>query len=103
MSPHVVGRARMSEAAMIGDGAVGVHLLTWLGGQSFILLFLVVAAGYALGRVKIKGIGLGTTASSLVIALGVSLWGASVGAKIGVPPIASTIFFNLFMFSVGMK
>ena len=44
---------------MIGDGPVGVHLLTWLGGQSFILLFLVVAAGYALGRVKIKGIGLG--------------------------------------------
>ncbi len=67
---------------MIGEGPVGVNLLTWLGGQSFILLFLVVAAGYALGRVKIKGIGLGTTASSLVIALGVSLWGASVGAKI---------------------
>lgn len=90
-------------AALVGDGPLGVHLLTWLGGQSFILLFLVVAAGYALGRVKIKGIGLGTTASSLVLALGVSLWGTSVGAKIAVPPIASTIFFNLFMFSVGMK
>jgi putative transport protein len=93
----------MNEAAMIGEGPVGVHLLTWLGGQSFILLFLVVAAGYALGRVKIKGVGLGTTASSLLIALGVSLWGAKLGAKIAVPPIASTIFFNLFMFSVGMK
>ncbi len=87
----------------IGGGPLGVNLLTWLGGQSFILLFLVVAAGYAFGRVKIKGIGLGTTASSLVIALGVSLWGASVGAKIAVSPMASTIFFNLFMFSVGMK
>jgi len=90
-------------AALIGKGPFGVNLLTWLGGQSFILLFLVVAAGYALGRVKIRGIGLGTTASSLVIALGVSLWGTSLGAKIAVPPIASTIFFNLFMFSVGMK
>ena len=89
--------------ALVGDGPLGVNLLTWLGGQSFILLFLVVAAGYGVGRVKIKGVGLGTTASSLVIALGVSLWGTSVGAKIGVPAIASTIFFNLFMFSVGMK
>ena len=52
---------------------------------------------------KIKGIGLGATASSLVLALGISLLGASLGVKIGVPPIASTIFFNLFMFSVGMK
>ena len=50
-----------------------LHVLAWLAKQPFILLFLVVAAGYALGRVKIKGIGLGATASSLVIALGVSL------------------------------
>jgi putative transport protein len=79
------------------------QILAWFGTQPFILLFVVVAAGYALGRLKIKGIGLGATASSLVIALGVSLLGASLGVKVAVPPIASTIFFNLFMFSVGMK
>jgi putative transport protein len=83
-------------------GIVG-RLLGWLESQPFILLFLVVAAGYALGRVKIKGIGLGATASSLLIALGVSLLGASVGVTIAIPALASTIFFNVFMFSVGMK
>jgi putative transport protein len=80
-----------------------MHVLAWLGKQPFLLLFLVVAAGYALGRVRVKGVGLGATASSLVIALGVSLLGAARGAKIAIPDLASTIFFNLFMFSVGMK
>jgi len=85
----------------VGSGAIA-HVLAWFAKQPFILLFLVIAAGYGLGRVKIKGIGLGTTAASLVIALGISLLGTPMGVKIEVPAIASTIFFNLFMFSVGM-
>jgi putative transport protein len=79
------------------------RLLSWFARQPFILLFLVVAAGYGLGRVKVKGIGLGATASSLLIALGLSLLGASLDVKIQVPTLASAIFFNVFMFSVGMK
>ena len=80
-----------------------MHLLAWLSRQPFILLFLVVAAGIALGRVKIKGVGLGATASALIIALGVSVLTSVRGAKIAVPELAGTIFFNVFMFSVGMK
>ncbi|HLK90116.1 MAG TPA: hypothetical protein VKZ18_09480 [Polyangia bacterium] len=79
------------------------RVLSWFEGQPFILLFLVVAVGYGLGRVKVKGIGLGATASSLLVALAVSLLGASLGVKIAIPALASTIFFNVFMFSVGMK
>jgi putative transport protein len=79
------------------------HLLMWLGHQPIVLLFLVVAAGYALGRVKVKGIGLGATASTLVIALAISLVDSVLGVKIEIPELASTIFFDLFMFSVGMK
>ena len=75
----------------------------WLGHQPIVLLFLVVAGGYALGRVKIKGIGLGATASTLVIALAISLVDAILGVKIEIPEITSTIFFDLFMFAVGMK
>jgi putative transport protein len=80
-----------------------VHLLAWLSRQPFILLFLTVAAGIALGRVKVKGIGLGATASSLLIALAVSMLAMGRGAKIAVPELTGTIFFNVFMFSVGMK
>jgi putative transport protein len=78
-------------------------LLAALAKQPFILLFLVVAAGYALGRVKVHGIGLGPTASSLIIALAISLLAATRGTKFAIPEFASTLFFNLFMFAVGMK
>jgi putative transport protein len=75
-----------------------------LGKQPFMLLFLVVGAGYALGRVKVKGIGLGATAASLLVGLAISMWAASRhGTKFAVPEFASTVFFNLFMFSIGMK
>ena len=78
-------------------------LLTGLASQPFILLFLVVAAGYALGRLSYKGIGLGATASTLVVGLGISLLATPYRVAFNVPEFASTIFFNLFMFSVGMK
>jgi putative transport protein len=74
-----------------------------LAAQPFIAIFLVVAAGYALGRVTVKGLGLGSVASTLVIALGASFIAAERGIQFEIPELASTIFFNLFMFSVGMK
>ena len=79
------------------------HLFGWLRGQPFVLLFLVVAAGYLLGRIKVKGIGLGATASTLLVGLVVSLFSEKLGVSLSIAEFAGTIFFNLFMFSVGMK
>jgi putative transport protein len=78
-------------------------VLGGLAKQPFILLFLVVAAGYGLGRLQVKGVGLGATASTLIIALAVSLGANALGVKFTIHEFASTVFFNLFMFSVGMK
>ena len=79
-------------------------ILHGLGKQHFILLFLVVGAGYALGRVKVKGIGLGATASTLLVGLAISMWATSrYGINYAVAEFASAVFFNLFMFSIGMK
>ena len=78
-------------------------ILAWLGRQPFILLFLVVAAGYVLGRFQVKGIGLGATASTLLLGLLLSLFSAHLGAPMSIPEFASTVFFNLFMFAIGMK
>ena len=36
-------------------------IISWLAVQPFVLLFLVVAAGYALGRLQFPSIGLGAT------------------------------------------
>src|SRR3954465_4189855 len=74
-----------------------------LARQPFILLFLVVAAGYGLGRGKVRGIGVGATASTLIIALTLSLLAARRGNNFAIPEVASPLFFNLFMFAVGMK
>src|SRR4051812_11122080 len=79
-------------------------ILTGLSGQPFILLFLVVAVGYLIGRVNVKGVGLGATASTLLVGLAVSLVAVrGYGTNLSIPEFASTLFFNLFMFSVGMK
>lgn len=100
---HAQGAAEGAAPEPHASGLFG-KLLGDLGSQPFILLFLLVAAGYALGKVKVKGIGLGATASTLLIALAISLWAAkSYGIEYAIPEFASTIFFNLFMFSVGMK
>ena len=63
-------------------------------------LFLCLALGYAIGNIKVKGIGLGTVVGSLVVALVIGLL-----AKDGVhiPPFAKTIFFALFMFATGYE
>jgi putative transport protein len=74
-----------------------------LAEQPFITLFLVVAAGYALGAVKVKGICLGSTAATLIVALVLSLIAAQCAVAYKIPEFASTVFFNLFIFSVGMK
>src|SRR6185295_13798757 len=76
----------------------------FLGREPFVLLFLVVTAGYLLGRLQFRGVGLGTTGATLVVALEMSVWALlGEGIKFEVAGFASTIFFNLFMFAVGMK
>lgn len=84
-------------------GVIG-WVLNALAHQPFILLFLVVGAGYAVGAIQIKKVGLGATASTLIIGLAVSLLAnARYGVHISIPEFASNLFFNLFMFSVGVK
>jgi putative transport protein len=84
-------------------GPVG-GLLAALGRQPFILLFLIVAGGYALGKVQVKGVGLGSTAATLLLGLAVSLWAfQAYKVTYAIPEFTSTVFFNLFIFAIGMK
>lgn len=88
---------------MLGGGAMA-HVIRYFREQPFVLLFLVVAAGYAMGKVKFKGVTLGATASTILIGLALSLLAsARYGVEFQISDFASSLFFNLFMFSVGMK
>jgi putative transport protein len=83
---------------------VGFRIFGLLRDQPFVLLFLVVAVGYALGRISVKHISLGATASTLLLSLAVSLVGSAVYATtFQVPDFVGSVFFNLYMFAIGMK
>ena len=62
-----------------------------------ILVFLSLAAGYAIGKIKVKGFGLGTTASVLIAAM---VFGQ---ISIEIPGILKNLSFALFAFCIGYQ
>ena len=75
----------------------------FLAQQQFLQLFIVVGLGCLLGRLKIKGFGLGTTAATIVLGIVVSSVAYLYGTKIAYPDILSNVFFYLFIFAVGLR
>ena len=63
-----------------------------------IFLLLSVAIGTILGRVKVKGFTLGTTACILIVAVILGQFGTFV-----IPPLFKSIFFSLFVFTIGYR
>jgi putative transport protein len=62
-----------------------------------VLVFLSLAIGYLIGKIKIKGFGIGTTASVLLVAMVLGQF------TIDVPPILKSLAFALFAFSIGYQ
>ncbi len=63
-----------------------------------IFLLLAIALGTFLGRLKIAGFSIGATACTLVVAVILGQFGNFV-----IPPLFKTIFFSLFVFTIGYK
>jgi putative transport protein len=63
-----------------------------------IFLLLAIALGTALGRQQIKGFSIGTTACTLILAVILGQLGTFV-----IPPLFKSIFFSLFVFTIGYK
>src|SRR3954469_20787389 len=63
-----------------------------------IFLFLAVAAGAFLGRIRIRGFTIGTTACTLLVALILGQFGTVV-----IAPLLKTVFFGFFVFTIGFK
>ena len=63
-----------------------------------IFLFLAMAIGTWLGRIRILGFTIGATACTLLVAVLLGQLGA-----ITIPPILRSIFFALFVFSIGYR
>lgn len=63
-----------------------------------IFIFLAVALGTLLGRVRIHGFAIGATACTLIVAVFLGLLGPFV-----IPSLLKSIFFGLFVFTIGYR
>jgi len=79
-------------------------ILNYLGQNPFAFLFIALALGYPLGRVKVKGISLGSTAGTLVVGIIIALAASALfGIKYEIPGLVQDIFLMLFMYALGMR
>jgi putative transport protein len=78
-------------------------LLKWLAANPYILLFFVVGGAVLLGKVTIKGYGLGMVASAIVVGAGVSAWAAGYGITMKLDNFTRLLFYYLFMYGVGLR
>jgi len=65
-----------------------------------IVVFATLGFGFLLGRVTVRGIGLGTVTSTLLVGV---VFGVLIGGDLQVAPVMKQTFFLLFLFSLGYK
>ena len=75
----------------------------FLQKNPYLLLFLVVGLAVWIGRVNVKGYGLGMVAGAIIIGCGISVWGSAYGAKLELNNFAKSLFYYLFMYGVGLR
>src|SRR6516162_381246 len=79
------------------------EVFKWFAGNPYILLFAVVGGAVLLGKVTIKGYGLGMVASALVAGAALSVWASAYGAKLELNNFVKSLFYYLFMYGVGLR
>jgi putative transport protein len=76
--------------------------MSWIGhiaaSAPEIFVFLAVAIGTLLGRIRIRGFSLGAPACTLIVAVVLGQVGAIV-----IPPLLKSILFGLFVFTIGYR
>jgi len=75
----------------------------FLEANPYILLFLVVGAAVGMGRVTIKGYGLGMVASAIVVGAAVATAASTYGVTLQLNNFTKSLFYYLFMYGVGLR
>ena len=78
-------------------------LMEFLGQNPFILLFLVVGLAVWIGRLSIKGYGLGMVAAAIIVGCAISVVASMYGQKLELNSFAKSLFYYLFMYGVGLR
>src|SRR5215831_1647431 len=75
----------------------------FLQQNPYLLLFFVVGLAVRIGRVNIKGYGLGMVAGAIVVGAALSVWASAYGAKLELNNFVKSLFYYLFMYGVGLR
>ena len=76
---------------------------TFLPQNPFLLLFFVVGVAVWIGRVNIKGYGLGMVAGAIIVGAAISVTASTYGVKLELNNFAKSLFYYLFMYGVGLR
>ncbi len=79
------------------------ELAQFLAANPYILLFVVLALSIFVGKLSIKGYGLGMVAAAIIVGCGVAIWGATQGVKFKLDEFTKSLFYYLFMYGVGLR
>ena len=75
----------------------------FLATNPYILLFFVVGGAVAVGKITVKGYGLGMVAAAIVVGAGLSAWASTYGTALKLDNFAKSLFYYLFMYGVGLR
>src|SRR5688500_5046322 len=75
----------------------------WFAANPYILLFFVVGGAVAVGKITLKGYGLGMVAAAIVVGAGLSAWASTYGTGLKLDNFAKSLFYYLFMYGVGLR
>jgi putative transport protein len=78
-------------------------LFRFLADNPYILLFLVVGVAVAMGRVTLRGYGLGMVASAIVAGAAVATAASLYGVTLQLDNFTKSLFYYLFMYGVGLR
>src|SRR4030095_7571848 len=78
-------------------------IFDWFATNPYILLFFVVGGAVAVGKITVKGYGLGMVAAAIVVGAGLSAWASTYGTTFKLDSFAKSLFYYLFMYGVGLR
>src|SRR5687767_15858046 len=78
-------------------------IFDWFAANPYVLLFFVVGGAVAVGKITLKGYGLGMVAAAIVVGAGLSAWASTYGTALKLDNFAKSLFYYLFMYGVGLR
>src|SRR5512134_665328 len=78
-------------------------LFEFLRDNPFLLLFVTIGLAVWIGRLSVKGYGLGMVAAAVIVGVALATWASLYGVKLQLDNFAKSLMYYLFMYGVGLR